>query len=137
MAEENVQRFHQLRRRLSEHHEVGRHLLAEDAEWVNPDDAVEPGTRRGADSFLQAVASVFEGWGESIFEIERVIDLGEDVIALGTLRTRGRAMGIEATLPHGEIWTFNAGRVARMRWFNSCRNPRRRGLRRCGSQPLS
>jgi ketosteroid isomerase-like protein len=121
VSQENVQRFHQLRRRLSEEREINRDLLAADVEWVNPDDAVEPGTRRGADSFVQAVASVFEGWGESIFEIERVMDGGEDVIALGMLRTRGRTTGIEATVPHGEIWTFNAGKVARMCWFNTHR----------------
>jgi hypothetical protein len=63
--------------------------------------------------FLEAVTSVFEGWAESIFEIERVIARGDDVIALGQLRTRGRATGIAATSPHGEIWTFDAGKVAR------------------------
>jgi ketosteroid isomerase-like protein len=115
----NRERFLELRRRLNEHQEVSRALLTEDAEWVNPDDAVEPGIRRGADSFLEAVKSVFEGWGESIFEIDTVTERGEDVIALGQLRTRGRASGIETTLPHGEIWTFDAGRVARLRWFNT------------------
>ena len=118
-SEGNLERFHELRRRLNEDHEVSRALLTEDAEWVNPDDAVEPGTRRGADSFLEAVTSVFEGWEESVFEIERVVERGEDVIALGRLRTRGRATGIEAASPHGEIWTFDAGRVVRMRWFNT------------------
>ena len=115
----NLARFHELRRRLSEHHEVDRALLTENVEWVNPDDAVEPGVRRGADSFLEAVRSVFEGWRESIFEIERVIERGDDVIALGQLRTRGRTTGIESTYPHGEIWTFDEGRVTRMRWFNT------------------
>jgi ketosteroid isomerase-like protein len=115
----NLKRFHELRRRLSEQRRLHRELLTEDAEWVNPDDAVEPGRRRGADSFLEAVTSVFEGWEESVFEIERVIDRGEDVIALGQLRTRGRATQIEATMPHGEIWTFDAGKVARMCWFNT------------------
>jgi len=118
-SQANLERFHELRRRLDEHHEVSRTLLTEDAEWVSPDDAVEPGTRRGADGFLKAVTSVFEGWAESIFEIERVIERGDDVIALGQLRTRGRVTGIESTLPHGEVWTFDAGRVARMRWFNT------------------
>jgi ketosteroid isomerase-like protein len=117
----NLERFHDLRWRLNEHHEVSRALLTDDAEWVNPDDAVEPGIRRGADSFLQAVKSVFEGWEESIFEIERVMERDEHVIALGQLRTRGRATGIEASSPHGEIWTFDAGRVARLRWFNTHR----------------
>jgi uncharacterized protein len=111
--------FHELRRRLNEERALDRDLLTDDAEWVNPDDAVEPGTRRGADSFLEAIASVFEGWEESIFEIERVIERGDDVIALGELRTRGRATGIESTYSHGEIWTFTDGKVARMRWFNT------------------
>jgi ketosteroid isomerase-like protein len=117
---ENLKRFHELRQRLSERGELDRELLTDDAEWVNPDDAVEPGTRRGADSFLEAVASVFEGWQESVFEIERVIENGDDVIALGLLRTRGRATGLAASGPHGEIWTFDdAGKVARMAWFNT------------------
>jgi ketosteroid isomerase-like protein len=115
----NVERFHELRRRLSEDRQLSRELLTEEAEWVNPDDAVEPGSRRGADSFLEAVASVFEGWEESVFEIERVIERGDDVIALGQLRTRGRATGLAASSPHGEIWTFDDGKVVRMRWFNT------------------
>src|SRR5918999_5326002 len=115
----NVERFHELRRRLSEQRELSRDLLTEEAEWVNPDDAVEPGTRRGADSFLEAIAGVFEGWEESVFEIERVIESGEDVVALGRIRTRGRATGLEAASPHGEIWTFDEAKVARMRWFNT------------------
>ena len=100
---ENVEIFHQIRSRLSERHTVDRELLAGDVEWVNPDDAVEPGRRRGADSFLQAIESVFEGWAESVFEMDRVIERGEEVIALGKLRTRGREAGIEASGPHGEI----------------------------------
>jgi ketosteroid isomerase-like protein len=116
---DNVERFQALRRRLSEQRTLDRGLLTDDAEWVNPDDAVEPGTRRGADSFLEAVASVFEGWEESVFEIERVVEHGDDVVALGRLRTRGRS-GLEATGTHGEIWTFDdTGKVARMRWFNT------------------
>ena len=116
---ENVDRFLRLRTELSERRALDRELLADDAEWVNPDDAVEPGTRRGADSFLQAIASVFEGWEESVFEIERVIESGGDLIALGRLRTRGRAVGIEASGPHGEIWSFENGKVIRMRWFQT------------------
>jgi ketosteroid isomerase-like protein len=118
MSDENVELFRRLRSRLSEHHALDRELLADDAEWVNPHDAVEPGTRRGADGFLQAIASVFEGWEESVFDIDRVIATGDDVVALGTLRTRGRT-GLEASGAHGEIWTFRNGRVTRMQWFQT------------------
>ena len=118
MAGGNVELFHHIRRQLSEERTIDRELLADDAEWVNPHDAVEPGRRRGAESFLGAIASVFEGWEESVFDIERVVERGDDVIALGTLRTRGRT-GISAARSHGEIWSFDQGRVARMQWFQS------------------
>ena len=119
MPETNGERFRRIRQQLSKRHTLDRELLADDAEWVNPDDAVETGSRRGADSFLAAIASVFEGWEESVFEIERVIETGDDVIALGQLRTRGRTAGIEASGPHGEIWTFKNSKVIRMRWFQT------------------
>ena len=118
MSAPNAELFQRVRRQLSERRTIERELLADDAEWINPDDAVEPGTRRGADAFLEAIASVFEGWEESHFDIERVHEQGADVVALGQLRTRGRT-GLEATGEHGEIWTFAEGRVARMRWFQT------------------
>ena len=49
-----------------------------DAEWVNPHDAVEPGTRRGADEFNRAIASVFATWDDVHFDTDRVIDDGDE-----------------------------------------------------------
>jgi ketosteroid isomerase-like protein len=100
---------------------IRRELLADDAEWVNPHDAVEPGTRRGADSFNEAIASVFATWDYVRFDTERVIEKGEDVVAIGVLHGHVRAAGMEVNSPHGQIWTFRDGRVVRMRWFNSHR----------------
>ena len=96
-------------------------LLAEDVEWVNPHDAVEPGTRRGADEFNKAIASVFATWDDVQFEPERVIDNGDQVIALGELCGQLHASGMAVRAPHGQIWTFRGGRVVRMQWFNSHR----------------
>jgi len=115
VPETNVERFNRIRPRLSE---LDQGALADHAEWVNPPDAVETGTRRGAGAFLQAIARVFEGWDESIFEVERVVESGDDVVALGALRTRGQA-GLEVTGEHAEIWTFANGKVARMQWFRT------------------
>jgi ketosteroid isomerase-like protein len=96
-------------------------LLAEDAEWVNPHDAVEPGTRTGADEFNRAIASVFSTWDDVTFERERVAEAGDRVVALGTLRGHLHASGMAVTAPHGQVWTFRDGRVARMQWFNTHR----------------
>jgi ketosteroid isomerase-like protein len=96
-------------------------LLADDAEWVNPHDAVETGTRRGAEAFNGAIESVFTTWDDVRFDTERVIANGDDVIALGMLRGHVQSAGMEVDSPHGQIWTFREGKVARMRWFNTHR----------------
>ena len=96
-------------------------LLDADAEWVNPHDAVEPGTRHGAESFNGAIASIFATWDDVRFDTERVIDNGDDVVALGALCGRLHASGMAVDGPHGQIWTFRDGRVTRLQWFNSHR----------------
>jgi ketosteroid isomerase-like protein len=117
----NVERLQQIMRQWQERRRLAPELLTEDVEWVNPPDAVEPGSRRGVDGFNEAIASIYEGWGESRFEPERVIENGDDLVALGELRVRGRAVDVEVRRAHGQMWTFRDGRVARMRWFNSHR----------------
>ena len=122
MAEGNVERFQEIARQWQENRRVEPELLASDVEWVNPPEAVEPGTRRGVDGFNDAIASVFEGWEESRFEPVRVIETGDHVVALGEIRARGRMVGAEVRAEHGQVWTFRRdGRVASMRWFNTHR----------------
>ena len=116
-----MQLFHRMQRQWQERRRLPPELLTDDVEWVNPPDSVESGTRRGADGFNDAIASVYEGWEDSRFEPERVVARGDDVVALGELRARGRAVGLEVHREHGQIWTFRGGRLARMRWFNSHR----------------
>jgi ketosteroid isomerase-like protein len=119
MPPSNTDRFHEIMSQWRERRQVAPELLADDVEWVNPPDAVEPGSRHGAAHFNDAIASIFEGWDESRFEPERVIESGDDVVALGELRVRGRSVDFEMRQEHGQIWTFRDGRVVRMRWFNS------------------
>jgi ketosteroid isomerase-like protein len=118
MSDENVERFRRLTRLWQEERRIAPEHLTDDVEWVNPDDAVERGSHHGPAGFNEAISAIFEGWDESRFEVERVIDRGDDVVPLGELRTRSRS-GMELTRPHGQIWTFRDGRVARMRWFQS------------------
>ena len=117
----NVELFHRIALLWQERRRLAPELLTEDVEWVNPPEAVEPGTRRGPGSFNDAIASIYEGWGESRFEPQRVFEEGDVVVALGELRVRGRSVGVEVRREHGQIWTFRDGRVARMSWFNSHR----------------
>ena len=118
MESSDVDRFHRIQSEWRERRRLGPELLAEDAEWVNPPDAVEPGTRAGAEAFNAAIGAVYEGWEESVFDVERVIDAGEGVVvALGHLRAQGRSVTAEIVQPHGQLWTFRGGRAVRMEWF--------------------
>jgi len=117
MSEENVERFRRIYEEWYARHELGPGFLAEEVDWINPHDAVERGIRKGADSFNDAIRSVFEAWEDARFETDRIIESGE-VIALGHVRGRGRTAGLEVSRAHGEIWTFRDGRVIRMRWFH-------------------
>jgi ketosteroid isomerase-like protein len=119
MSRENLDAFHRILEQLFQGRRIHPELLADDAEWVNPREAVEPGTRRGADEFNRAIASVFAAWDDVRFDTERVIDNGDDVVALGRLRGHIHGPGMEVESPHGQIWTFQDGRATRMRWFNT------------------
>jgi ketosteroid isomerase-like protein len=121
MSQENVNSLRWILQQLFGGRGIRPEMLAEDAEWVNPHDAIEPGTRRGADGFNAAITAVFDTWDDVRFDTERVIDNGDDIVALGLLHGRVDAPGMEVDSPHGQIWTFRDGRVVRMRWFNSHR----------------
>jgi ketosteroid isomerase-like protein len=121
VTEGNVGRLQLILQQLFEGRRVDPELLAPDVEWVNPPEAVEPGTRRGADSFNRAVANVFAAWDDVRFDTERVIDNGDDVVVLGVLHGRIHGPGMEVDSPHGQIWTFRDGRVVRMHWLNTHR----------------
>lgn len=121
MSQENVNTLRWILQQLFGGRRIHPNLLAEDAEWVNPHDAIEPGTRRGADCFNGAISTVFNTWDDVRFDTERVIDNGDEIVALGRIHGRVDAAGMEIASPHGQIWTFRDGRAVRMRWFNSHR----------------
>ena len=100
--------------------EVGESFLAEDVEWINPADALEPGTRTGVEGFAAAMGSVFGVWEELRVEPDRLEEVGSKVLMIGQIRGRARrAAGIEVSQPHAHLWTFRDGKAVRFRWFSS------------------
>jgi uncharacterized protein len=92
-------------------------LLHPDIEWVNPSDALEPGTRRG----IEAFTSITEGLDDTItdfrIEVERCIDAGDRVVVIATMRGSGSRSGIEIKRRHGSVWTIRDGKAVRFQWF--------------------
>jgi ketosteroid isomerase-like protein len=101
-----------------EREESARDFLAEDVEYVNPDYAVEPGTRRGRASF-RVVRETYEDFR---LTIERYIDAGgDDVVVLARYAGSGTGSGVPVEGEHGYVWTVRDGQAVRFRWFQSHR----------------
>jgi ketosteroid isomerase-like protein len=90
-------------------------FIDKELEYVNPPDAVEPGTRRGRHHFRK-VSEVFP---DVRVVPERYIDAGEDVVVIAQIIGRGSSSGAETGTKQGYVWTIADGQAVRFRWFNN------------------
>jgi ketosteroid isomerase-like protein len=95
-----------------------REFIAEDAEYVNPSYAIEPGTRRGRRAFV-AVRDTYEDFAVQVGEL---IDAGRGrVVVLGRYTATGSGSGIRMEGEQGYVWTVRGDQAVRFQWFNSHR----------------
>ena len=87
-------------------------------EYVNPPDAVEPGTRHGLAAFSRAVHDMVEGWETWQIEPERFIPAGERVAVVVRYRAHWRTSGVDVESHESALWTLRDGKVVRYEWFN-------------------
>ena len=88
-----------------------------EVEWV-PLRAATEGSYRGHDGFESWWADTndtFETF-EPHFELR---DLGDRVLAWGTIRMKGKGSGVEMEVPVGGIFDFREGRITRWEDFGS------------------
>ena len=93
------------------------HLLDPEVEYVNPDGAMEPGTRRGLEAFREAVEKVGEAWEFWRMEPEEFKAVGDHVAVAVRYRARGRGSGVEIQGHESALWTVRNGKVIRFQWF--------------------
>jgi ketosteroid isomerase-like protein len=80
---------------------------------VNPEYAVEAGTRRGR----RTLWKIREVYPDFRLEPGRFVDAGEDVVVIGTARGT-TASGVKAQWREGYVWTVREGEAVRFRWFS-------------------
>lgn len=93
-------------------------LLDPEIEYVNPDDALERGTRHGSDGVKAALENYLAGVGPTaVFEIEQLLERGDMVFVRGRIHARGNASGVEVDGPEiGIVNTIRDGRISRTEW---------------------
>ena len=89
-----------------------------DAEWVNPDYAIEPGTRRGRAEIRRAIERIFEFFEAiDVESMERTPD--GRILAVTRVRTRGIGGGPGIEDMTGTLFTVRDGLLVRYEWFRS------------------
>jgi len=116
MSQENVEIVRAIYEAWSESRSAAP-FIERDLEYVNPPEAVEPGTRIGR-RYLAAVQDVYPDFR---IEPERFVDAGDDVVVIASIRGRGVRSQAVADQRQGYVWTLRDGKAIRFRWFNDPR----------------
>jgi ketosteroid isomerase-like protein len=93
-------------------------LLDPDGRWVNPDYAVEPGTRHGHDGFATALRNIAGSFDSYSHLLGEVVDLGDRVLWHTIFRARGGGSGAEVDIPEQHLCTLRDGKITELRWFH-------------------
>ena len=115
MAADNVDLFRRAVRAANEDDEQTLlELFAEDAE-VFALRSVTEGPYRGPDGLRAFLADNRESFDLFRLNYEDVRDLGDGrVLAIGTLRIRGKGSGVETDVPSAQVITFRDGRIVHL-----------------------
>jgi len=89
-------------------------LCSEDVVFVNPPNAVEPGTRRGVEEVREVARKQWEFLGDATQRIERLHERGETIIveAVATRRMPGSGVPIKNRLL--SAWTIRNDLIERL-----------------------
>lgn len=88
-------------------------LLDPDIEWHEPAHSPDAGTHRGRDSFERFLRGWIESFDGFRVEPERVVERGEDIVAVVRQTGTGRASGLEVEARLAHVWTVADGRAVR------------------------
>jgi ketosteroid isomerase-like protein len=88
-----------------------------DIEWVEHLDLADRRVYHGHQGVRESWERWLEQWGDYGFEVERLVDCGDDVLAVARERGRGRASGASVSSRIYTVFTMREGKIARYREF--------------------
>jgi ketosteroid isomerase-like protein len=78
---------------------------------------LNPATYRGADGLRQFFAEVDELWESMDMQVERLVERGDEVLALLRVNITGRGSGLSLEDRIAQRWTARDGKLVRMRVY--------------------
>ena len=116
-------------------------LAVPDFELDVTDRVLNPATYRGAEGLRQFFAEVDELWESMDMDVERLVERGEEVLALLLVNITGRGSGLQLENRIAQLWTARDGRLVRMRVLRRpgrrARRSSRRAARHASQGPLA
>jgi ketosteroid isomerase-like protein len=94
-----------------------REIFHPDAEYVNPPEAVEGGTRRGEAELMEMWVNLLDVFDIDSVEIFELREAPPGAFAFVRFSGRGRGSGIPVDVQQYHVITVREGRVARLAWF--------------------
>lgn len=95
---------------------AGKDLMSADFSWDQPSEAVEPGSRSGAE-VGQSLRNLFEIYEDFRVEADEFVDVGDRVVVTGRNRGTARGSGMELNQEFAYVWDVRGGELARLRVF--------------------
>ncbi len=89
----------------------------EDAQYVNPPEAVEPGTRSGLAEIAGVWESVFGTFEFSGVTIDELAEGSAGVLVVASYDGRGRGSGAPVEFPVHHVLRLRGDRVERLEWY--------------------
>ena len=118
MSQENVDTFRRNNEAVSRGDiEAALVALDPDIEFI-PRRATVQGIYRGHDGMRKFIAENAESFDLYQVSYQEVRDLGDRLVAFGTVRARGRESGVEMTTPTAMVATFRDGKMVRAEDFS-------------------
>ena len=117
MSRENVELVRQAYDAFDRDLEALLRLLDPGIEWVSPNDAIEPGVRRGHLGVRDAFGATAMAWAEPTHTPQDFVEANDKVLVPVTFRGHGRGSGMDAERSEFHVWTIEAGALVRFEWF--------------------
>jgi ketosteroid isomerase-like protein len=93
------------------------HLLAPDFRLEETAELPDPGAYAGREAFIANLAKLEEAFDEVRMEPLEVHDLGDKIVAVVSIRARGRGSGAPVETTFAQLWSLRDGKAVSLRDF--------------------
>jgi ketosteroid isomerase-like protein len=96
--------------------ETALSLLDPEIEWF-PQPNAPDAAYRGHEGVRESLTQWVGTWEGYRFEVDEIIDVGDQVLVRARQRGRGKGSGLEIEATQFNVWTLRDGKAVRMRMF--------------------